>query len=58
MNEQEYIDTTNRVKITFAKSILYDVLFMDSSEEKELKSIIGKLSGMEEMLFKRIKIKT
>ena len=52
MTEQEYIDTTNLVKITAAKTIIRDVLFMEDEgiNEKEVDRIIKALCRIEAAL--------
>jgi hypothetical protein len=48
MKEQEYIDTTNLVKIRIAKDIIRDMLFSDPDVEKVQKQLVKGLSLLEE----------
>ena len=58
MKEQEYINATNRVKVTAAKNILRDVLIIDGNgiDETEYKILMRMLIDMEEELFKTFNV--
>ena len=59
MTEQEYINATNRVKVSAALTILRDVLVTDGSgiDEREFAFIKLKLRNIEEDLFAIVDIK-
>ena len=54
MNEKDYITITNRVKVSFAKNALVDILSDDIVTEKELSRILVIVSKWERKLFKKI----
>lgn len=53
MTEQEYLIATNRVKITTAKTILFDILAGDDwgVSDKELAELLDKIRLIEKRLF-------
>ena len=58
MNEQQYINATNRVKVSLALNALRDVLVCGDCgiDKKEFSDIKSKLSNIEASLFSIVEI--
>ena len=54
MTEQEYINVTNRVRITNAKEILHGVMSFGCIEKADLEKVMDQLYLWEEKLFAEI----
>lgn len=54
LTEQEYINVTNRARITNAKEILYGVMRFGCVEKADLDKVMDQLHRWEEQLFAEI----